>query len=146
MELRPEDFQHSWANALVHAMSVALDLSREFGTAQARADASREELVALAERIPTWLDEAAKRLATVADVQISRIEHAHSELLDTQQTSLRQFQAEREFLDKQRRELDAKLLEFYQAQAKVQEATKELERQRAAFNKLGLWDRIFSKV
>lgn len=146
MQLRPEDFQHSWANALAHAMSLAQDLMAEARAAQQSADSSREELVALAERIPGWIDEAGKRLERMAALQIARIEATHKELLDAQDASLSQFKAEKEALAQQRAELKDQIFEALREQAKAQKMMEQVQKERDAFNNRGLWDRIFAKA
>ncbi len=146
MDLRPEDFQHSWANALAHGMSVAVDVLENAKSAQQAADSSREELVALAESIPQWANEAGKRLQQIADTQITRIEATHSALVDTQAAFNHQMKEAMSSIQKKIDEFDAKLLEAYRAKTRADSAISELEKKRAAFNKLSLWDRIFKKI
>lgn len=139
MDLRPEDFRRLWPEAVAVMMEDASRITGELEKTRHAVDQRGEELKEMAMAVPEWVRQAKSMLREVADTQISRIEHSHSEMLQTQRAFLAQFEAERKFFEGQRQDLALRLADVHRAQ-------QVLEEKRREFNSLSLWKRIFAKA
>lgn len=138
-DLRSEDFRRAWAHALARALTLTEATARDLETTRQALAEQGEEMKEMIEVIPQWVREAKSHLKEVADKQISRIEHSHEEMRQTQRAFLAQFEAERNFFEGQRQDLALRLADVYRAQ-------QALEEKRREFNSLSIWKRIFAKA
>jgi len=139
MNLRPDDFRRLWPDAVAVMMQDGMRMTSDLEQTRLALAAQGQDLKEMAMAVPEWVRQAKGLLKEVADTQISRIEHTHLELLNTQRAFLLQFEAERKFFEGQRQDLANRLADVYRAQS-------ELDDKRRQFNSMGFWKRMFAKA